>query len=150
MWIVYKKQFYFSRKMLSINSGTLQNRYTIISIKTRYAAHTNWAWCHSFFNVSGWVYGCLFLHLFVLSFCSFQYYTPRISEMIWFLTFSVWLIKGGQGMVEEGQGGQIHGDRRRPDSGWWTYNVRYRWCVTKFFTWNLGNFANNWHPYNFS
>ena len=37
----------------------------------------------------------------------------------------------GSGEDEEGNGGQIHGDRRRLDLGWWAHRATGRWHHTE-------------------
>ena len=49
---------------------------------------------------------------------------------------------------EEGKKGQIYGNRRRPDFGWWAHNPIYRWCVIKLYTWNLHNVIKQCYPIN--
>lgn len=36
--------------------------------------------------------------------------------------------------VETGKGGQIYGDQRRLDFGWWAHGAIYRWRILELYT----------------
>lgn len=55
----------------------------------------------------------------------------------------------GWGAVK-GKGGQIYGDGRWFNFGWWAHNAIYRPCITEMYTWNLYNFLNQNHPKKFN
>ena len=40
----------------------------------------------------------------------------------------------GRGRVIKGKGGQIYGDRRLFDFGWWAHNAIHRSCMIELFT----------------
>ena len=56
-------------------------------------------------------------------------------------------------MITRGKGvrggkGEINGDRRRLDLGWWTHNTIYRWCIIKLYTWTYIILLTNVTPIN--
>ena len=55
----------------------------------------------------------------------------------------------GVGVVK-GKGGQIHGDWRRFDFGWWARSATYRLWIMEIYTWNLYNLINQCHPNTFN
>ena len=47
---------------------------------------------------------------------------------------TVWVARGkGVGEVVKGKGGQVYGDGRRFDFGWWAHNAIYRSCITEVY-----------------
>ena len=54
------------------------------------------------------------------------------------------------GEVTKNKGGQMHGDRRRSDCGWWAHSVAYRSCVIEMYTGNLYSLIDQYHPNKFN
>ena len=52
----------------------------------------------------------------------------------------------GGGVDEEGKGGQICGDGRRINFGWWALSTIYKWCIIELYTRNLWNDIKQCHP----
>ena len=40
----------------------------------------------------------------------------------------------------------VNGGKGRLDSGWWTHNMMYTWCIVELYPWNLYHFINQCHP----
>ena len=52
--------------------------------------------------------------------------------------------------LEGSQEGQIYGDEKRFDFGWWPHTAICTWCIIELYTWNLYNFINQCHPNKFN
>ena len=61
-------------------------------------------------------------------------------------TVTVWWLPWGGGGGWRGSRGQINGDRRGPDLGWWAHHAICRRCSVKLYTGNLYNVTNQCHP----
>ena len=57
--------------------------------------------------------------------------------------------KGG-GWVVKGKGGQIYGDKRQFDRGWWVHNAIHRSCVIEMYILNLYGLIDQCHPDTFN
>ena len=57
--------------------------------------------------------------------------------------------EGGWGTVK-GKGGQIYGDGRRFDFGWWAHSVIHRSCIIEPYPRDLYDLTNQCHPSQFN